>query len=100
MSHASYTMQHKDSTAFLHGIPTYRKAHRQVVYWPCWTSAMDPPARHGEILTQSVRRGAAVGASVGGAVVAVPGAVAGGVPGGSFPGLFCSDQFPCSADLQ
>ena len=63
-------------------------------------SAMDPPARHGEILTQSVRRGAAVGASVGGAVVAVPGAVAGGVPGGSFPGLFCSDQFPCSADLQ
>ena len=38
MSHASYTMQHKDSTSFLHGIPTYRKAHRQVVYWPCWTS--------------------------------------------------------------
>ena len=45
MSHASYTMQHKDSTSFLHGIPTYRKAHRQVVYWPCWGPRREEPAR-------------------------------------------------------
>ena len=28
MSHASYTMQHGDSTSFLHGIPTCRKTLR------------------------------------------------------------------------